>query len=352
MKNSKKILTILLVCLSCVFVSSCKDDDEGSALSFQGEIKFDIPSYAVAGDTIHVNVSEVKRVDEDKSTDGIGYFWILQPVNTKSDTLRDESTPLNVKPNFSFVVPDTLLSLILTCQAFADGYLNTNHSETMVVVDPHMYGKSITGREYKDDDSYFIDPRDGKKYYYTTIEGTSWMRVNLAYEGSGFPYDGHELLSDMIGRYYTWDEAMEACPEGWRLPSDEDWVNAAESAEEGRDFSKGQIFRDIAGHFMQNVSINGIRMWEYWPNVPVTNTLNLDIIPFGLASKINEDYYDFSNVEKNDEYAYAAFWTSDSYNEDNAIYRYISNDAYNDIYAGIGYKNSIATPIRCVRDEN
>ena len=27
------------------------------------------------------------------------------------------------------------------------------------------------------------------------------------------------------GNLYTWEEALEVCPEGWRLPTDEDWQN-------------------------------------------------------------------------------------------------------------------------------
>ena len=55
----------------------------------------------------------------------------------------------------------------------------------------------------------FIDIRDGKKYKVKKfIGGFVWFLEDLAYNSQ---------------TKYTWDEAMEACPYGWHLPSNETW---------------------------------------------------------------------------------------------------------------------------------
>ena len=38
--------------------------------------------------------------------------------------------------------------------------------------------------------------------------------------GLGFDF---EVDFNEHGNLYTWEEALAACPEGWRLPTDEDW---------------------------------------------------------------------------------------------------------------------------------
>jgi len=51
-----------------------------------------------------------------------------------------------------------------------------------------------------------------------------WMAENLndASKGGKCHNDKSENC-EKYGRLYTWDEAMKACPTGWRLPSDKEW---------------------------------------------------------------------------------------------------------------------------------
>ena len=59
----------------------------------------------------------------------------------------------------------------------------------------------------------FVDARDGKTYRTLKFEEQVWMAQNLEYM-----VDDSISESDNGGRY-TWQEALEACPEGWRVPS-------------------------------------------------------------------------------------------------------------------------------------
>ena len=46
--------------------------------------------------------------------------------------------------------------------------------------------------------------------------------MNYETDGS-FCYNDDETNCDIYGKLYTWKAAMTACPDGWRLPNDEDW---------------------------------------------------------------------------------------------------------------------------------
>ena len=85
----------------------------------------------------------------------------------------------------------------------------------------------------------FTDPRDGEQYPWVEYNGTQWMTENYRYEINSYA-DCRNYIEDRdwvdyaaeqhatrnrakYGMYYTLEGALRACPEGWRLPTDEDW---------------------------------------------------------------------------------------------------------------------------------
>ncbi len=65
------------------------------------------------------------------------------------------------------------------------------------------------------------DSRDGNQYKTITVAGTTWMTENLKYIGETssayFDNDPNNLPS--YGMLYDWKTAIKVCPEGWRLPT-------------------------------------------------------------------------------------------------------------------------------------
>ncbi len=75
----------------------------------------------------------------------------------------------------------------------------------------------------------FTDSRDGQIYKTIEVHGNIWMAENFNFNiGKGcWYYDNNSGNGEIYGRLYTWDAAWEARPEGWSLPTPEQWKKLA-----------------------------------------------------------------------------------------------------------------------------
>ncbi|CAA6813073.1 MAG: Unknown protein [uncultured Aureispira sp.] len=74
--------------------------------------------------------------------------------------------------------------------------------------------------------SSFVDERDGTEYCMTTIGTQVWMADNLQFASDSNAYlnvSSPTTVNAVYGRLYTFSEANQACPNGWHLPTDEEW---------------------------------------------------------------------------------------------------------------------------------
>lgn len=73
----------------------------------------------------------------------------------------------------------------------------------------------------------FKDPRDGQVYGIKKVGNLTWMKQNLAYDypDESWCYDDEEEACAELGMLYTFTAARRACPTGWRLPTDGDWMD-------------------------------------------------------------------------------------------------------------------------------
>lgn len=78
---------------------------------------------------------------------------------------------------------------------------------------------------------YLVDARDSCVYRTFNVGERRWMARNLNYAADSLNsscYEHAEINCDNFGRLYDLASALKACPEGWHLPSNEEWADITE----------------------------------------------------------------------------------------------------------------------------
>ncbi|MBQ9194010.1 MAG: hypothetical protein IJ156_09860 [Bacteroidales bacterium] len=316
---TRRLLPYIGLVLAAFTLFSCKKkEEETTTKPYLYGVTFDLATFARPGDTFTLKPYGVF------TTEGEGVDEPIYKWRVNSDEFQTTDT---------FTVKfEEVGNYTITCQASDpdENYYATSTSKIIIVIDPAL-GETLNGTGIDEDDPHITDPRDAygeNDYFYARIGDLDWFRNNLAYTGLGLAYENADVTSYPIGRFYTWGEAMDACPEGWRLPTAEEWATLGKEA----------------APLLADAYLNSKRMWEYWPAAPRTNTTTLAIIPSGYALP------SLTTPTFKRMYDYAAFWTASEHPEDGSLarYFYIFTEE-NEVRSTYGEKGSLALSVRCVR---
>ncbi len=193
----------------------------------------------------------------------------------------------------------------------------------------------------------FTDSRDGNIYKWVKIGNQIWLAENLKYlpdvvgpeTGSEttpyyYVYDYNGTVAadakssnnyQIYGVLYNWPAAINACPSGWHLPSDDEWAQLIE-------FLGGS---SIAGGKLKE---SGTAHWQA-PNTDATNESLFTALPGGERN-FNSVFAGIGQV--------GSWWSSTEFSSSSAWFRYMF---YN--YGGVSRNNpskESGLSVRCVKD--
>jgi uncharacterized protein (TIGR02145 family) len=207
----------------------------------------------------------------------------------------------------------------------------------------------------------FTDTRDSIAYKTVKISNQCWMAENLAYlpkvypslyENYGVPYyyvygyQGYSVSSakattnySTYGVLYNLDAALEACPAGWHLPSDDEWKELEMFLGMSKSEADGYGYRrtDEEGGKLKE---NGLAHW-WGPNTDANNESGFTALPGGYR------FYDgsFQNIG-----GIGSWWSSteDTYTSDRAMNRELLYSFRG--VARFSFLRTTGFSVRCIRD--
>ena len=114
-------------------------------------------------------------------------------------------------------------------------------------IDSVVFVVALAVSSFADLQGSIKDSRDGRTYHTVQVGDKSWIVENLNYKGSGFCYDDNANNCEKYGRLYTWKDARGACPEGWYLPTDDEWYELINSQKGWQNIKKVGLQLPMAG---------------------------------------------------------------------------------------------------------
>ena len=333
-----RTVIILFAAVALASLTSCKKEEETKEyMEGNLKVKHEMPPYVKKGDKFSFTPSGVTAPDGTS----VGYYFT---AFGKTDTLR------NGAASWVLEVPDTLGTFSLTCAAYpvesSDKYYNTSGYISFAVVSDDEYNGSLTNiAHHVEDTKLYID---GRTFYSFRAGGKDWLRGNLCTirrDENGKEVFGHSFadspaMQNVFGAYYTWEEAQTACPSGWHLPTESEWIELLKDAGAPEGLRVLESSPCGAGKLMVKACFNGELMWDYYRTVTISDKF-MSAIPVGYCEFGGNKTLYLGYLE------YAVFWTADEY-EGQGVYRYIYKDS-DSVYAGTADKKNFGASVRCVK---
>lgn len=182
----------------------------------------------------------------------------------------------------------------------------------------------------------FVDPRDGRHYRTVKIGKQTWFAENLAFHAQGsWVYGDNPANGEKYGRLYNWGAAKEACPPGWHLPSDEEWMGLEVAVGMGNATTRESSWRESNGEGYR------LRSTADWIRDEGTDRFGFRALPGGFRGLDGA----FDGIQ-----AYANFWSSSPGRPGSAMVRYLRH-----IDGKVGrYEFGVlwGQSVRCVQDSS
>lgn len=194
------------------------------------------------------------------------------------------------------------------------------------------YLNKIKIEQQQNNPDLYLDIRDSRTYRTVKIGDQEWFAENLRYHSAGaYLYGNSSTYLKPYGFLYTWEAAKEAVPNGFRLPTREDFAKLADYVKKTTGVEAGTALKSNTEHW-RNSGLLGDK-------IPGLDLVNFNALPSGVKNSFNVFGY-LGN--------YSYFWTADEKDSDKAYFRLLSY--YSEKFTELSTNKLCAFSVRVVKD--
>ena len=172
------------------------------------------------------------------------------------------------------------------------------------------------------------DLRDNQVYKTVTIGSQVWMAQNLNYKTEdSYCYDDETANCKKYGRLYKWESALEACPDGWHLPTKEELET---------------LFESVGGSRVAGKKLKSSSGWEkdlFEESGDGTDDFGFSALPVGFKSIEGTCYKQGETVH---------FWSSTEIDSETVYNIYFNRSLESGVVDPI--HKLMAISVRCLKD--
>lgn len=338
--RSKVNIVILDACRNNPFERSWSRSGSGSGLAFMNAPSGTLIAYAtapgsVASDGTGMNGLYTEAILENMQIPDISILEMFQNVrNTVNERSNFQQTPwesTSLVGNFYFLRNEKPVSPAVDISNVSPAF--TRDKVDLKETDP------FPGTTPEKDEEYFsnapsgsyTDLRDMNDYRWVRIGEQIWMAENLNFNAPGSFCLGNSAENcESFGRLYTLKQAAQVCPDGWHLPTDEEWLLLERSIGLSNDLLA--IGKRGDG---QSYNLKSMENKIWGRRSPANNSSGFSALPGGGRS---DGSYKYDG---------AYFWSAPS--ESGTVYYRFLHSFNGFIYREVKEPNS-SYSVRCVKD--
>jgi Fibrobacter succinogenes major domain (Fib_succ_major). len=291
----------------CIVAAACSDD---VAQAHEDSSSSDAISIIEESSSSEIPISAFSRSTK------VPIFFSNQVEISSSSSIKVKYSSSKAKQSSSSSKPassSVISSSSESSSSVASSSSNTPKSSAALrFYDCDIYD-CVTTEFLNPDVSYgeLLDSRDNRVYRTIVISNHVWTAQNMIFSVStdsasaSWCYNNNPQNCEKYGRLYTWQAAQKVCPEGWHLPTSEEWKELlTDNACDEELLDDGTWAYDCVGNKLKSTST-----WN--EDIEKENALGFSVIGAGVifdktSVALNEAAFLWSATDTLSFYAFAA----------------------------------------------